>query len=481
MSAQKPPAVAFTPFPGPQAKAYSVFPRELLYGGARGGGKTTIAVAKFLPYAAKFGDKAHGVVFRQSYPELERVQKEGVKLFVRTGWAEWRTKDNMFLFTNGASLKLRFLETYADCGKYQGHEYCYISFDEAGGFPDERMFEDMRACLRCPEIPDRYWHILYTANPGGPMHQYLRTRFGIDRWPKGNILLRDKHGRTRMFIPAKVTDNLALAGTAYEEELQSISDPVKRRAWLDGDWDVVAGAFFADCWSASRNLIDWKELPPRHWPIYRSMDWGSAEPFCVHWWTVTNDDVMWDNKFWPRGAIVVLREWYGNDPKAQSTNTGLRLLDEDLGRGIRDRELRWDIAHRVQPGPADTSIWTADGGMSHADAMQRGGGGEVVFIPAYKDRIVGWDALRTRLKGPRGQAPMLYLDRRCEASIRTIPVVQRSERDIEDLDTDQEDHAVDSLRYIVNQFIRPKTKKPHEPWRSRRDQRTPVLDDAFGY
>lgn len=356
---------------------------------------------------------------------------------------------------------------------------CYMGMDESGNFSDERIFEDMRACLRSAVVPDKFWQILYTANPGGPMHHYLRNRFGIDRWPKGNQMLMDPQGRTRMFIPAKVTDNPSLSGTSYEQELRSIKDEAKRKAWLDGDWDVVSGAFFANSWSQA-NIMDWKEVPPRPWPIYRSMDWGSAEPFCVLWWTITNDDIVWEGKYWPRGAVVVLKEWYGAEQG--STNKGIRMLAKDVGKGIHDREIRWGFVHRCLPGPADTSIWDTDGGPCQADLMREGGSGVVEFVPAYKNRIAGWENMRTMLQGRNGK-PHLYVSRSCEACIRTIPIVKRSERDIEDVDTRQDDHAVDCLRYVSNQFIRPKDQPKKDHIYSTKTDRRKVtaLDDAFGY
>ncbi len=65
---------------------------------------------------------------------------------------------------------------------------------------------------------------------------------------------------------------------------------------------------------------------------------------------------------------------------------------------------------------------------------------------AQKGAVGGWDMMRQRLKGEDGK-PMIYCFKTCADSIRTIPVLQHSEKRPEDLDSDMEDHAADEWRY----------------------------------
>lgn len=44
---------------------------------------------------------------------------------------------------------------------------------------------------------------------------------------------------------------------------------------------------------------------------------------------------------------------------------------------------------------------------------------------------------------------MIYFLEQCEATIRTLPILQHDEHDSEDVDTDSEDHAGDETRYAV--------------------------------
>jgi hypothetical protein len=56
--------------------------------------------------------------------------------------------------------------------------------------------------------------------------------------------------RERVFIPGRITDH-NLLGSAYVANLQMSGSPELVRAWLEGDWDVIAGAYFPE-FSAAR-------------------------------------------------------------------------------------------------------------------------------------------------------------------------------------------------------------------------------------
>ena len=103
------------------------------------------------------------------------------------------------------------------------------------------------------------------------------------------------------------------------------------KAWLDGDWTIIDGAYF-DCWNTEL-VIDPFTIPD-HWFRFRAFDWGSAKPFSVGWWAVAGENYIHKGKVIPRGALVRYREWYG----AKSANVGLKLTAEQVAAGIRERE-----------------------------------------------------------------------------------------------------------------------------------------------
>jgi hypothetical protein len=173
------------------------------------------------------------------------------------------------------------------------------------------------------------------------------------------------------------------------------------------------------------------------------MDWGSARPFSVGWWALAQDDFQIpDRRIIPRGAIVRYREWYGS----KAPNEGLKLPAEVVAAGIVAREDGEDI----QYGVLDPSAFAVVSGPSIGETMGRHG---AFFRRADNarsgrdKRMGGWDQLRARLRGdPDGRA-MIFFFETCRDSLRTLPMMQHSETNPEDLNTESEDHAVDEIRY----------------------------------
>ena len=59
---------------------------------------------------------------------------------------------------------------------------------------------------------------------------------------------------------------------------------------------------------------------------------------------------------------------------------------------------------------------------------------------------------------------MLYVFSTCKHFIRTVPSLVYDERDVEDVNTEQEDHIYDELRYVcMENPIAPRIRKPQEP------------------
>src|SRR5690606_7859854 len=103
----------------------------------------------------------------------------------------------------------------------------------------------------------------------------------------------------RVFNPSKVGDNRYL-DEQYINQLRASGSMELVRAWHEGDWSVIEGAFF-DCWSNERHVIRPFEIPG-DWLRFRSGDWGSASPFSIGWWAVAGDDHDTENGLIPRGA-----------------------------------------------------------------------------------------------------------------------------------------------------------------------------------
>lgn len=376
-------------------------------------------------------------MFRRTYPELQEIILRSHEIFGPTG-ATWRESDKDWRWPNGAYLRMRYLEREADAARYQGHQYTWIGWDELPQWPSDKAYRMLFACLRSSAIvPTK--RVRSAGNPGGPGHQWVKARF-IDPAPGGFEPIEDDLGPwERMFVPSRVQDNQILldADPSYIARLKGSGSKELVRAWLEGDWSVVSGAYFPE-WNPALHVVAPMPLPVR-WTRFRSFDWGSARPFSVGWWAISDGELS----AFPRGAIVRYREWYGMP--AGQPNVGLKLTAEQVADGIKERE----AGETIPIGVADPAIFAEDGGPSIAERMQRRG---VMWRRADNKRVPqagamgGWDALRSRLVGEDGR-PMIYLFDTCRDAIRTLPALQHDATRPEDVDTSAEDHAADEMRY----------------------------------
>jgi hypothetical protein len=168
----------------------------------------------------------------------------------------------------------------------------------------------------------------------------------------------------------------------------------------------------------------------------------------VHWWAVVQDDTVHDGKVLPRGALVNYREWYG----ASKPNVGLKMTADEVAKGIVAREKIDGKREKVAYGVLDPAAFAVINGPSIAETMLRNG---VAFRRADNTRVSrmkragGWNEVRSRLKGDGDGRPMVYFFDHCRDLIRTVPMMVHNSIEPEDLDTDSDDHAVDSFRYAM--------------------------------
>lgn len=440
--------VVWSPQPGPQTALVRCPVFEVFYGGARGGGKTDGVLGEFLSHAGKYGANAVGLMVRRERTQLIETIERSKELYGPLG-AKYNEQDKMWRFPDGARLRFAYLERDADAEAYQGHSYTRVYVEEIGNFPSEKPVMKLMATLRSSSgVPVGF---RATGNPGGPGHSWVKARY-IDPEPRGWERLTDPvSGLERIYIPSRVGDNQYL-GPDYIQRLRASGSESLVKAWLEGDWSAIEGAFF-DCWSTEKHVVEPFPIP-EHWLRFRSMDWGSAAPFSVGWWAVASEPLPIGrgaerNRAGaevPRGALVRYREWYGQ---------GDKLTAEEVARGIVERETYRDEQGRPQReaisyGVLDPSAFAEDGGPSIAERMARAG---AMFRKADNRRVPhagamgGWDQMRSRLKGDADGNPMLVVFDTCRDFIRTVPVLQHDPDRPEDLDTDAEDHAADDGRY----------------------------------
>ncbi|MEO8926183.1 MAG: terminase family protein [Caulobacteraceae bacterium] len=445
---------------GPQTAFVTSNVFEVVYGGARGGGKTDAALGDFARHARIFGAGARGLLVRRTRVALEPTIERARQIYGPEG-AAWNLSRSCFTWPSGAILYVRYLDRDADAEAYQGHAYTRVYVEELTQFPDPRPLDKLKATLRSAAgVP---CGLRATCNPGGAGHNWVKARY-IDAGASkavAEVFTNPFDGSSfelaRLFIPARLRDNPRLLANdpGYVARLQLSGSAELVRAWLEGDWNIVEGAFF-DKWSC-RNIVP-PFAVPRHWRRFRSFDWGFAAPFSVGWWAIAPDAWPTENGPIPRGAIVRYREWYGMGARA---GEGLRLTAEEVAAGIAEREVGEEIAW----GVADPSIFSHNGGPSLAERMRRMG---LAWRPADNTRVgaagalSGWDQMRARIAGGE-EGPMLYVFETCRDFIRTVPVLQHDAARLEDLDSAGEDHVADETRYACLSRPLPPPPPPEPP------------------
>lgn len=237
--------VAWRPQPGPQTDLLTCPVEDVLFGGARGGGKSDALLGDFAAQVETYGGAVRGIIVRRTMPQLEELIARSKQLYPALG-ANWMAGTKTWTWPTAATLKMRWLERDEDADNYQGHQYTWVGIDEAGTWPSPDAIDKLRATLRSPTgIP---CVIRLTANPGGVGHQWLKERYVQGHNPREPFY--DVERRTwRVFIPSRVTDNRALLDNdpGYLDRIRSSGPPWLVRAWLEGDWDASAGeAFFAE-------------------------------------------------------------------------------------------------------------------------------------------------------------------------------------------------------------------------------------------
>ncbi len=452
---------------------------EVLFEGTRGGGKTDCLLMSFCQHVGKgYGPGWKGILFRQTYKQLTDVITK-TKKWIPQIWpdAKFNHSEHTWTFATGEQLLLRQFAKVDDYWNYHGHEYPWIGWEELCNWAMDDGYRRMFSCCRSSTkgMPRM---VRATTNPYGPGHNWVKARFKL---PGMNLKVQqdnyDDDGLLeppRLSIRSVLDENLALleADPDYKQKIASSArNAAEKKAWLEGSWDIVAGGMFDDVWDPKYNLID-PFTVPYNWKITRSFDWGESKPFSLGWWAVSNgEDLQLRDGTWRstvRGDVFRIREWYGWNGHP---NKGCHLLASEISEGIVERELKWGYRKklenwtRVKAGIADSQIFAAENGNCIATDMKV----KVRLDDGYKypgiqwlaadkrpgSRNTGWSQMRQMLKnahpgkyGPREDAG-LFVTTDCQQFVRTVPVLPRDEKDMDDVDTNAEDHVGDETRYLI--------------------------------
>lgn len=403
---------------------------EVLYGGAAGGGKTCGQLIDAFLYAMRY-TRSKQILFRRSYPELEKsVIRQAFELFPVTLYKYSNTSHTM-TFQNGSVLDFGYISSEEDVYQYQSAEYDVIRFDELTHFT-EFQYEYMRSRLRGTNGYPK--QMKSSTNPGNIGHAWVKARF-IDPAEYGKEFVgeyvNDENGNkkalTRIFIPAKVTDNKFLMENDpnYILNLSALPES-QRKALRDGSWDIHTGQFFPE-FAYDVHTIEPFTIPET-WRVYRTIDYG-LDMLAAYWIAIDEHK-----------EVYVIREFCKKD-----------LVISDAARAI--------IENTHEPiyctfAPPDMWGRAQESGKNKAQIFYEHG---VRFTRSSNDREAGWLAIKELLKLQKDGTPKIHIFRTCTELIKCIPALIVDDRKPSDCSKEPHEftHSPDSLRYFAVQWASP--------------------------
>jgi len=440
--------VIFHPNDGPQTDFLAAGEKDVLYGGAAGGGKSYAMLVDPLRYAHK---KVHrALILRRSMPELREMIDKSRELYpLAFPGARFREVEKLWNFPSGAKVEFGFLERDADVYRYQGQAYSWIGFDEITHLPTEFSWNYLASRLRTTD-PEIKTYLRCTANPGGVGSHWVKKRY-IEPTDY-NTSFEGSDGLTRKFIPAKLADNPYLAKDGVYEQMLKSLPPTQRRQLLEGNWDVAEGAAFTE-FDPKVHIITPFEIPIA-WERLKGIDYGYASESCCLWGTLDIND----------GTLIIYRELYQKG-----------LTGQDLGSIITEMELQDPFA---VPGVLDTAAWSKTGttGPTVGESLVRAGH---KLRRADKNRIQGKIQVHEYLKVRESGRPKLQITNTCPNLIRELQSIPLSKTNPEDVNTHASDHAYDALRYMI--MSRPRVEGALARLRDIKREIYIPSDSTFGY
>jgi hypothetical protein len=501
----------FTPHPGKQTEILASTADYLFAGGARGGTKTFSLAwkAAFQPRKWHYEHKGQkisrtdwrklqkindpdaeiiidkvsidypeyrGLIVRLTFPQLEtNVKPECDKLYTEYYGGKWKERDHCYVFPSGARIYLKHCQDQRALNNFIGGNYHFVGVDEANMFPEEWV-KIIFSSARTTNKELGVMRVL-TGNPGGKGHVWLKKlyvdrckplndgppvynkEFDITYQPKKTGKPYFEDGLKYVFIPSLVFDNPSIIENdpAYVKDLKTLN-PTLRKMWLEGDWNTFSGQYF-DMWDYNLHVIEKKsfvlgrDFTKQTHRLYRFYDYGTHAPFVCLFAAVDAD-----------GKMIIFDEivetGLGPSRQAQLVNKysydKYKLGPDDFYEEIADPKSYWTKSQERDAG----DLW------SPSDFYELEG---IDLIPGNNDRRAGALVTYQGFTIPEDGIPGIRFTSNCRYSIDTIPNLSSKRNDPEDVDTTEEDHSYDALRYgavRILDTIKPQ-KEVKKGWRDK--------------
>ncbi|HET9401951.1 MAG TPA: phage terminase large subunit [Candidatus Acidoferrales bacterium] len=421
---------SYTPF-ARQREFHESGAKYRLFGGAAGPGKTKALLWEAIRIA-NANDGVDTLLLRKTFPELEATLLTYFRRDVkREAYRSYNEAKHIVTWLNGSTTRFGHCANEGDIYQYQGAEYVFIGIDELTHFT-LKQWQFLTSRNRC-SVPGTTPRMAGATNPGNVGHTWVKALWIDKRAPAGMDRPEQYDASDYAFIRATIADNPIYANDAnYRRALEALPTHL-RQMFLLGEWDVFAGQYF-DAFDRGKHTprAETMRLEP-WWPRWISIDWGFEHPSAVLWHVTAPAAAER-----PDGLTITYRELVQN-----------RLSPRMLAAAIAERSKGEKIS-AVYLSPDAFAQRTADDTI----AEQLGQGLALENLPrpdfADDDRVGGWMLMYDLLRLGKW-----VITDNCTELIETLPILTRSEKNVEDVRKMDGDDAADAARYGLKSRMGP--------------------------
>lgn len=504
--------IVWTPHKGKQTYLFQCPAEVILYGGAKGGGKSESLIILSNRDCNKDGYKA--LILRRTFPELERhIIERSHRLFGGVG--KYDSKNHRWTFPTPvkpgsrvsvggkATIEFGYLERDSDLDKYQGAEYARILVDESTQHPENRI-RFMMTCLRSP-VPNILRQLVLGSNPVGIGFGWHKLMFIIDRKPLHiyNDARWASDGKavdhTTCFIPSTVWDNPTLLKNDpdYPKKLQTQHGAVTR-ALLFGSWEETVNM-------ALEFDFELHTCPARTIPEWATrwvgIDWGKTDQAASVWFAADHQRIYAYRDHCRPGKVI---KPYAQEvvEKSRGENIEFAVLSHecfaDHGMGNTQADQFREVFDK-----AGITVVKSDRDPEGRLMLMR----EVMRTTELPASMIGEDTLndsayweqrfrsegkeaaeeymRLKARKMEGPLPLLQIFRPtpdgkygCPILIKTLPLLVVDMVRVDRIADHQDDHSFDGATYGLKAYMGGTAKPFEETYREKLIEGMP--DSSFG-
>jgi hypothetical protein len=453
--------MVFGTWPGPQDRIWDFKGRYGMIGGGTFSGKTELL--RWYPAQQIAEDDArikageiteslgHALYLRREMPLLRETMARCERDFYKV-WPEvqWKARESAYVWPSGYRMTLGHMQNDDDWAKYASWQITLCLWDELPTFlkqqwdmldfwvrqPAGSKLTPIHRAGGNPIGVGRAWVKKFFVDAGKPGTEVVKTTQAEVEDPDGTRRM-ETVTRSRIYIPAKVSDNKSVDQAAHIASFEGKTASTKA-AMLAGDWNAAVGDLLGEAWNDDVHIVKPYRIS-RLATRFRSCHFAYAGT-TVHWWDTDVD-----------GNLTCYRDLHLTNHTAEMVAERVREVEEYEGEWSVDKERGSKLTGVL--GPALNWPKTGQYGPSVAETFRKVG---VWFKRADDNVQAAADQVRMRLvrrsKDPvtkKLTVPALRFMNTCTASLESIPSMTADKSDPDVPDPKTESSAYRSLCYAV--------------------------------